>query len=187
MRFFLVCFVLAMASTAKGQVTVNGKVPGELWRTDKVAGNVEVLHAWGRTAVMPVKDVWLTLDRGVVTVGARTDEPVLDGKPRSGYSMAHFSGEWQADFPAYIQTITDRHSIGVGEKQEIRITRIAMITWSEGKPKSLIFTELAYADFDVAAFLAEVSAGGELAKRGAEGLDKFDELGFRQRTFRSVF
>ncbi len=188
MRFPIVCFVTAMASTAVGQVTVDGKVPGELWRTDNVSGEVEVFHILGRTTVMPVKDAWVTLDGDTVTIGARTDEPVLDGKSRKGYQMANMSGNRQSDFPTYIQTITDRHSSGIGEEQDIRITRTVMITWTEGKPKSMIFTELSYADFDIAAFVAEVSAGhSELAKRSIEGLEEFDEKGFRQRTFPAVF
>lgn len=184
---FLVCALLC--SHAMGQVQVNGKVPGELWRTSIVSGDVEVFHPWGRTVVMPVKDAWVNVDRGRIIIGARCDDPVLDGKPRTGYMMADMSGPLQTEFPdEVIQTITNTEITGVGNNEEFRTTKTAMIAMKDGKPVSLVFTSLEYAAFDVPAFIAKLrSHGGEMASREIESLQGFDDLGFRQRTFRAVF
>ena len=180
--------MLAMANSVSAQVTVNGKVPGELWRTAKVDGVVEVFHIWGRTATMPVKEAWVNIEGDRISVGAKCDDPVLDGKPRDGYQMADMTGKVSKEFPTQIQTITKTEMTGIGDDEEFRTTKTAMVVMKDGKPESLVFTCVDYATFDIPAFIAKVNASGsELAKRSAEGLDEFDKLGFRVRTFRAVF
>jgi hypothetical protein len=180
--------MLAISGSASAQVTVNGKVPGDLWRTSQVDGVVEVFHIWGRTVTMPVKEAWVNIEGDRISVGAKCDQPVLDGKRRDGYHMADMTGEVSKEFPTQIQTITKTEMTGIGDDEEFRTTKTAMVVMKDGKPESLVFTCVDYSTFDIAAFIERMNANGsELAKRSTEGLDEFDRLGFRVRTFRAVF
>lgn len=192
MRFLglaiVLVLVLAQTNNVHAQLRINGKVPGDLWRTKKVDGVLEVFHIWGRKATMPVKEAWINIDVDRITVGAKCQNPVLDGEPRYGYMMANMTGTLSHDFPKEIQTISNVTITQIGEHAEIYTTNTAMIVMKDGKPKSLIFTCLDYADFDIPEFVARLSASGdEIEKRSLEGLEDFDELGFRVRTFRAVF
>ena len=171
-----------------GQVTVNGKVPGELWRTTNVSGEVEVMHIAGRTAVMPVKDAWVNIDGDRISIGARCDNPILDGQTRKNYWMPSMRGTLSKEFPQAIQTIVDTAITGYGDNEEFRTIKTAMIVMESGKPKSLVFTVTEYADFDLPKFLKMLKGRDTaMAKREIEQLQGFDALGFRQRTFRAVF
>jgi len=180
--------MLALSNVAIGQVTVNGKVRGELWRTDKVSGVVEVFHIWGRTATMPVKEAWVNIEGDRISIGAKCNDPVLDGKPRDGYHMADMTGKVSKEFPTQIQTIVKTEMTGIGDDEEFRTTKTAMVVMKDGKPESLVFTCVDYATFDVPKFIEKMKAdGSETAKMSIDGLEEFDEMGFRQRTFTAVF
>lgn len=189
MRLITLLALTLLSSTLAAQVEVGGKVPGQLWRTSKVSGEVEMFHPWGRTVVVPIKDAWVTIDRGRITIGARSAKPVLDGKPQDGYMMANMSGQMQTEWPGqHIQTIVDTSITGIGDKEEFRITKTAMISMKDGKPESLAFTCLEYATFDVVAFIEKLRhEGGILAARDIDSMAGFDKNGFRQRTFYAVF
>lgn len=188
MRFLGVVLVLATASNVSAQVTVNGKVSGELWRTDKVSGEVEVFHILGRTATMPIKEAWVNIDGDRISIGARCDKPILDGKPRDGFHMADMTGTISKEFPTQIQTITKTEMTRIGDDAELMTTKTAMVVLKDGKPESLCFTCVDYATFDIPAYVKRRNASGnELAIRSAEGLGEFDKLGFRVRTFRAAF
>lgn len=173
----LLCFLLI------GQVMINGEVPGELWRTSDVSGEVEIIHPWGRTAVMPVKDAWVNVDGERISVGARTDDPILEGKARKGYFFRHLRGTLSKSFPPYIQTISQRSSTLVGVKEhQIYQARFAVVIFVDEAPRALHYHSVEFADFDV----PEVSA--KLAPLGPTGfLDGFDSDGFRRRSFQAVF
>jgi hypothetical protein len=188
MRALWLAILFLMASSVSGQVTVNGKVPGELWRTDKAKGEVEVFHVWGRTATMPVKEAWVNIDGDTISIGAKCDKPVLDGKPREGYHMAYMSGKLSKDFPTEIQTITQTEIWQLGNNQEFRTTKTATIVMDDGKPKSLVFTCIDFAMFDVKAFIKQMNDSGNiLDKRSVEDLKGYDDMGFRVRKFQAVF
>lgn len=188
---FLFGFMLSIALSpihAEAQTRVSGVVPGKLWRTTQVSGEVEVFHIWGRIVAMPVKDAWVNIDGDDIAIGARCDDPVLDGKPRKGYYMAHMGGKLQTAYPAEsIQTITDTQIMGYGDDSLVHVVKTAMISMKDGKPVSLIFTCTEYAMFDVPKFIEEVQSQGELAKRETETLQGFNARGFRQRRFEAVF
>lgn len=188
MRLVGLVLMFLVPCVAFGQVTVNGEVPGELWRTSKVSGEVELFHIWGRTVTLPVKDAWVNIDGDRISIGARCDNPVLDGKPRTGYMMADMSGTIRKEFPQQIQTIIKTEVTGFRDNENFLTTKSAMVVIKDGKPVSLVFTCVDYADFDLKAFIAAMKAdGSEMALRMIEGLDSFDEFGFRRRTFTAVF
>lgn len=186
---YSVYLFIAINTYSFGQVRVNGEIPGEFWRTNKVSGEVELFHIWGRTTVMPVKEAWVNIVNDKITIGAKADDPVLDSKPRKDYTMSYLSGKLQKEFPGkMIQIIIDTKIVGVGNNEEFRITRTAMIAMKDGRPESLIFTCMEYAAFDIPEFIKRLKEGGGImAKRTMEDLEGFDELGFRQRTFKAVF
>ena len=185
----IILFAVTMASNiVNAQVTINGKVPGELWRTNKVKGEVEVFHILGRTVTLPVKEAWVNIDGETISIGAKCDQPVLDGKPRDGYQMAYMSGKLSKDFPTEIQTITQTEIWQLGNNQEFRTTKTATIVMDNGKPKSLVFTCIDFAMFDVKAFIKQMNDSGNiLDKRSVEDLKGYDDMGFRIRRFQGVW
>jgi hypothetical protein len=112
----------------------------------------------------------------------------LDGKPRDGYQMAYMSGKLSKDFPTEIQTITQTEIWQLGNNQEFRTTKTATIVMDDGKPKSLVFTCIDFAMFDVQSFIKQMNAsGGFLERQLVEELQGFDNMGFRVRKFQAVF
>jgi len=185
MRALGLAILFLMASSVSGQVTVKGKVPGELWRTDKVKGEAEVFHVLGRTVTLPVKEAWVNIDGETISIGAKCDQPVLDGKPRDGYQMADMSNGFVVTDE--IQTITKTQAWQLGNNQQFRTTKTAVVVMDGSKPKSLVFTCIDFAMFDVKSFINQMNAGGFFEKQLAEELQGFDDMGFRVRKFQAVF
>ena len=180
-------FLFILTSNVMGQVMVGGEVQGELYATEKVSGNVEVGHIWGRTTIMPVKSAWVNIYGDNISVGAKTDNPVLDGSVRNGYCMPHMSGKLSSDFPQQIQTITKKEILSYSDDIEYYRTSVGIITMKDNKPTSLVFTCTDYAMFDVKKHLAKLSRGITSERREAEELAGFDDLGFRSETFKARF
>ncbi len=163
------------------QTTIDGEVRGTLWRTDNVSGEVELFHPWGRTAVTPVKDAWVIIDKNRISIGAG-GEPIIDGRRRQDYMMEAMDGVF--DESSNIQLINKTDIVGVGDGEEIYISNTAMVVMIDGKPKFMVFTKLEYADFDIDRVIRELRKYNMDSM--IEYLQGFDK-GFRQRTFRAVF
>lgn len=149
-----------------------------IYRTEKVQGEVEIFHIWGRTTVMPVKAAILQLHGPTIRVYAETDQPILDGEQRTDYHMSPLDGVANTDFPTQIQLITGRESSVLPTDQRIHQTKTAMISLQEGEPLSLVFTSIEYALFDVKAYNE---------KSVDDPLLGFNEFNFRTRTFQAIF
>jgi hypothetical protein len=119
--------VLLCDNIGSAQTTVNGVVPGQLWRTNRVTGSVEVIHIGGRTALMPTKDAWVNIDGERISIGARCDQPVLDGVQQRGYFMPALHGELNKDHRNNVHTITKKEVYGWGDNFDINVVQTATI------------------------------------------------------------
>lgn len=161
-----------------------------LWTTENAVGEVEVMHAWGRTAVVEVKGAWVKIDRGHISVGAIYDDPIIDGTPMPGYLMPTISKRMNTEFPGeHLQTISHTEIIAFKEEGgDINAVRVALVSMRGGAPVSLVFTCEEYADFDIQQEIAELkSKPSVLNARAIEYLNGFDAMRFRSRSFRAVF
>ena len=139
---------------------------------------------------MPVTSVRVIRDADSISVVAETRPPVFEGKPRSGYFMPIMRGKLTEDFPQYVQTISEVEVTGIGNNEEFRTLKSAMIVFDESldRPISAVFTCTDYANFDVEDFIRRMKQDGtEMSLRAIEDLRGFNELGFRQRSFTAVF
>lgn len=186
-------FVLATSLLPQdlfAQTTVNGKVQGMLWRTTDAHGEVEVTHAWGRTAHVPVTGAWVVVHDGTITVGAKTPLPLIDGEYREGYSAAQISGPLDSQWPTHVQTLTKKEIIGVGDGKDIVVVTTAIIVFDDKSddPLSLTVTRYDYALFDIQEFIRQIRGlNHELANRTIQSLVPFDAKGRMQKSYYAKF
>jgi hypothetical protein len=163
------------------------------WETTDVKGEVECFHIWGRTAIVkPVKAVLVRRKwwdgRESIIAYADIDPPVIDGKRRTGYSVLPIEGNYDKEFPEYLQMVTDKKVIGVGEHENIHITRSAVVSFKDGKPTDMLFIQGERAMFNVPEFIQKLRENNSiLAEREIEYLQGFNAEGFRIRQFEAVF
>ena len=167
---------------------VDSKPIENLYETTNVSGSVEVGHVWGRTCIMPVTSVWVKIVDGNIHVGAKTDQPVLDGEVREDYRMSAMRGKLSEKFPTYVQTIKRVGSVGIWMEGEdgYNSCEIVMVSLENGLPKSVIYHRMDYANFDVQQYIEDNKNGSVLRRRSVETLEDF-EGNFRTYTFRAEF
>lgn len=174
---------LLMTISCFAQTTINGKVPGKLWRTNNVQGQVEVYHPWGRTTTLPINDAWVNVEGGSISIGARCDQPILDGTQRKDYHMAAHYGKY--DSSTDIQVITKKETTGYTDEIEFKTVKTAIVVFKDGKPIFLYFTCVDHAMFDIDKALIDVS-GKRLHKELREAVKGYKD-GVRVTSFRAIF
>jgi hypothetical protein len=204
-------YLIGYIDVAYGQIKVGGKHIGQVYRTQNVTGECEIGHIWGRTTIMPVKEAWVNIkaDREVISiggggcsankehiiepwidVGVKTDDPILDGKPRKDY-YSHFPQAYY-DNNSDIQIIKETEESEYEEGKVVKRMTVIMVLMKEKKPQSIVCTVIDYCDFDINQYRKELSEqidkeDGLFAKRNLEDLNTFDERGFRKIVFGGVF
>jgi hypothetical protein len=213
--FFTIIIVLAILfgyfaeyiDTAHAQIKVGGKHIGEVYRTQNVTGECEIGHIWGRTTIMPVKEVWVNIkaDREVIPVGGggcsankdyiiepwidigvKTDDPILDGKPRKDYYSNYPQGYYDED--SDIQIIKEAEESEYEEDKVVKRMTVIMVLMKDKKPQSLVCTVIDYCQFDINQYRTELKTKDDIfSERNLEDLNTFDERGFRKIVFGAVF
>jgi hypothetical protein len=206
-KIFLIVVIAIMIGcvySTYAQIKVGGKHIGEVYRTQNVSGECEIGHIWGRTTIMPVKEVWVNIkpDREVfgknkdyvsepwIDVGVKTDDPILDGKPRKDYYSHLPQGYYDSN--SDIQIIKKVEEYDYEEDKIVKSMTVIMVLMKNKKPQSVVCTVIDYCQFDIDTYRKELQTQIEkeddlFAKRNLEDLNTFDERGFRKIVFGGVF
>ncbi len=160
------------------QVLVNGKHVGEVFRSTKVSGEVEVCHIGGKCSVMPVNSAWINIiaDSNSISIGAKTDQPVIDGLQRKNYFMPSVRGTFGElrgatiggflyDDPKGVKTFHQNSILGDG-RNDILVSKTAKVFLEDKNPVFLYFTHVEYSSGKVRtiSFTAEINPKKEDGK-----------------------
>ncbi len=107
---------------------------------------------------MPVKEAWINIDGDRITVGAKCDNPILDGEISLRLHDGEYDGYSFSRFPKRNSNDLKCHHYANRRTAEIYTTKNCDDLNEDGKPKSLIFTCLDYAISIIPEFVARLSA-----------------------------
>jgi len=165
------------------------KPPDGNWQIP-AKGTCECIHPWGRTALVNVKSVHISLEDGNMRLNAEIEQPFLDGATRKGYFFSHIEGPvTKLDGPI---ELIDRHSTFVvcsldeADDKEIKTVRTAKVVIENGKLISVMVVQEDQAMFDIPKLIKLLrQEGGMFAERDIEDLQTFKD-GMRRVSFQGT-
>lgn len=139
-----------LASGAENEAT-------RTYSTTKASGDAVVMHVWGNTEKMPARQIDIQISDSKTKVNVITGQPVVRGRQQKGYFFRHLAGSrWTKDSGEQKIETKEEYSLLPEEGYDLLEKREAIITYTDGEPRSVRISEMLEAKFDIAAAKAEI-------------------------------